>query len=393
MEDLKLAGKRVLIVDDLEQNIDVLMRFLKPMGFAVAAAQTGEEALAQVRDHPPDVILLDLVMPGMNGFEVCRQLKQSERTRHIPVIIITGIQDKQANVDAVEAGADDFLLKPFDRVLLEARIRSSVKAKVLHDRLLAYQQELEDRVAERTKQLALTQHITVFSLAKLSESRDTETGDHLERMRSYTRELAIELSSWPEYEDVIHSTFVEELYHSSPLHDIGKVGIPDRILLKPGKLSQEEFEVMKSHTLIGGDTLQAADVEAGQDSFLAMGRDIAYFHHEKYDGSGYPYGAAAKEIPLPARIVALADVYDALSSKRPYKEPFDHERSKQIILEGRGTHFDPDVVDAFLSREARFVEIRTHFQGTGRLAPIQELVERIRDEGPAPEQGGKQESS
>jgi putative two-component system response regulator len=357
----------------------VLTRFLLPMGFEVAGVKSGEEALVQVEQFPPDVILLDLMMPGLNGFDVCRQLKQSDRTRHIPIIIITGISDKQANVEAVEAGADDFLIKPFDRVLLEARIRSSVKAKLLHDRLLAYQQELEERVVERTQQLEMTQHITVFSLAKLSESRDTETGDHLERMRSYTRELALELSTWSQYAEVIHSTFVEELYHSSPLHDIGKVGIPDRILLKPGKLSMEEFEIMKTHTLIGGDTLQAADAEAGRDSFLAMGRDIAYYHHEKYDGSGYPHGAAGTEIPLPARIVALADVYDALSSKRPYKEPFDHETSRKIILEGRGKHFDPDVVDAFLAREKRFVEIREHFQGSGLLAPIQKLVESIEE--------------
>lgn len=379
MEDLKLAGKRVLVVDDLEQNIDILTQFLKPMHFEIRGVRSGEEALAAVEQDPPDVILLDLAMPGMNGFQVCRHLKQSEHTRHIPVIIITGISDKQANVEAVEAGADDFLIKPFDRVLLEARIRSSIKAKVLQDRLLAYQHELEDRVAERTQQLELTQHITVFSLAKLSESRDTETGDHLERMRSYTRELALELSTWPKYAATIHTEFVEELYHSSPLHDIGKVGIPDRILLKPGKLSGEEFEIMKTHTLIGGDTLRAADMEAGQDSFLAMGRDIAYYHHEKYDGSGYPYGTAGSDIPLPARIVALADVYDALSSKRPYKEPFDHETSRKIILDGRGTHFDPDVVDAFLARESRFVDIRQYFQGTGRLAPIQALVEAIEE--------------
>ncbi|MBI2433907.1 MAG: response regulator [Candidatus Hydrogenedentes bacterium] len=379
MDDFSLAGRKVLVVDDLEQNVEVLRRFLEPMGFEVHSASHGEEAIEVVNASPPDVLLLDLVMPGMDGFEVCRRLKRSEQTRHIPVIIITGVSDKQANVDAVDAGADDFLTKPFDKVLLEARIRSSIRAKLLQDRVLAYQQELEMRVAERTKQLELSQHITVFSLAKLSESRDVETGDHLERIRSYARELADELALWPKYHGVIRNEFVEELYHSSPLHDIGKVGIPDRILLKPGKLTTEEFEIMKTHTLIGGDTLRAADMEAGRDSFLAMGRDIAYYHHEKYDGSGYPYGMGGGDIPLPARIVALADVYDALSSKRPYKEPFDHETSRKILLEGRGKHFDPDVVDAFLKREERFLYIRQHFQGTGRLAPIQRLVEAIEE--------------
>lgn len=389
MEEMDLSGRKVLVVDDLEQNVDILTRFLEPMGFYTRSADSGLAALDLVEEDPPDVILLDLMMPGMNGFDVCRRLKRSQKTRHIPVIIITGMSDKQANVDAVEAGADDFLIKPFDRVLLEARIRSSVKSKLLHDKVLAYQSVLEERVAERTRQLEITQHVTVFSLAKLSESRDTETGDHLERMRSYTRELALELSFWPQYRHAINSTFVDELYHSSPLHDIGKVGIPDRILLKPGKLTFEEFEIMKTHTLIGGDTLRAADIEAGSGSFLAMGRDIAFFHHEKFDGSGYPYGVSGEEIPLPARIVALADVYDALSSKRPYKEPFDHPRSKAIILEGRGTHFAPDVVDAFLAREQRFVEIRQHFQGTGQLAPIQALVEAIEEK----EQGLQEQNS
>ncbi len=282
--------------------------------------------------------------------------------------------DKDTNVKAIKCGADDFLIKPFDRILLEARIKTSITTKVLHDHLVEYKNELEQKVAERTEQVVLTQQVTVFALAKLAESRDNDTGDHLERMRSYARELAVEVVSKPKYSGLYDDDYVVEIFKSTPLHDIGKVGIPDNILLKPGKLTSEEFEIMKRHTTIGGDTLKAADTEAGCDSFLAMGRDIAYFHHEKWDGSGYPFGLAGENIPLCARIAALADVYDALSARRPYKEPFEHEKCRAIILEGRGSHFDPDVVDAFVALESRFLEIRAEFQGDGRLSPIQELV-------------------
>ncbi len=370
-------GKHILVVDDLPENALVLKSFLSPMGYHIASAQNGETALEMVATDPPDVILLDLMMPGMDGFEVCRRLKQDSATQHIPVIIVTGMSDRDSNVRAVEAGADDFLIKPFDRILLEARIKTSARGKVLHDQLIKYKQELEDKVEERTAQVVSTQQVTVFSLAKLAESRDNETGDHLERMRSYARELSEEFMSLPKYEGTLDVSFVNEMYKSTPLHDIGKVGIPDQILLKPGKLTREEFEIMKRHSMIGGDTLKAADIEAGRDSFLAMGRDIAYYHHEKWDGSGYPFGLAGEDIPLTARITALADVYDALSSRRPYKEPFSHEKSKAIILEGKGSHFDPDVVDAFLAREERFLAIRESFQGNGELAPIQSLAKAL----------------
>jgi len=370
-------GKHILVVDDLPENSIVLQSFLSPMGYLIESASDGETALQMVADNPPDVILLDLMMPGMDGFEVCRRLKQDPDTHHIPVIIVTGMSDRDSNVRAVEAGADDFLIKPFDRILLEARIKSSAKGKLLHDQLIHYKQDLERKVEERTQQVVLTQQVTVFSLAKLAESRDNETGDHLERMRSYARILSEEFADMEKYQGKLHDNFVDEIYQSTPLHDIGKVGIPDRILLKPGKLTPEEFGIMKHHSQIGGDTLKAADAEAGRDSFLAMGRDIAYYHHEKWDGSGYPFGLSGTDIPLAARIAALADVYDALSSKRPYKEPFSHEKSKAIILEGRGSHFDPDVVDAFLAREEQFLDIRHSFQGKGELAPIQALANTL----------------
>jgi putative two-component system response regulator len=297
------------------------------------------------------------------------------------VIVITGISDRTANVKAIDAGADDYLTKPFDRILLEARIRASLRTKLLQDQVYEYQRNLESKVVERTRQLTKTQAVAVFSLAKLAESRDNETGDHVERVRSYARVLAESLSRLPKYQNVIGAEFIDEIYKSAPLHDIGKVGIPDRILLKPGKLSDFEFEIMKSHAKIGGDTLRAADLAAGGASFLSMARDIAYHHHEKWDGSGYPDGLVGEAIPLPARILALADVYDALSSKRPYKEAFPHEKCKAIVLAGRGSHFDPDVVNAFLDQEDAFLVIREEYVDDGAPSHIQSLVDQLETAG------------
>ncbi len=378
----------ILVVDDMPENIALMRRLLAPKGYTIAEALGGVAALEVVATDPPDVILLDLIMPDMNGFEVCDRLKRDLNTRHIPIIIITGVAEHDANIRALEAGVDDFLIRPIDPVLLDARIRSSVKSKALQDQIIKYQRRLEgdnlaleERVRERTAQLERTQQVTMFSMARLAESRDPETGEHLERMRRYVREIAIEMGSWAKYEGIIDSGFVEILYYSSPLHDIGKVGIPDQILLKPGKLTPEEFDIMKTHTLVGGDTLKAADEEAGGNSFLTMGRDIAYYHHEKWDGNGYPYGLQGEDIPLPARIVALGDAYDALTSKRPYKEPFSHEKSRDIILEAAGTHFDPDVIEAFKARDTRFIRIRDQYQDSGHLTHIEQInqtLERLR---------------
>jgi len=390
MEVSQHSNHTILIVDDLQENAKILETFLRPQGYRSVCVNSGREALDFVDRQPPDVILLDLMMPNMDGFEVCRHLKQDIKTYHIPVIIITGLTEKEANVRALEAGADDFLVKPFDYVLLRARISSSLRSKVLQDQVIQYQEQLEEanhnlerRIKDGTAQVARTQQVAVFSLAKLAESRDTETGTHLERMRSYAREIAEELSSWEKYSGGLPVDFADQVFHSSPLHDIGKVGIPDAILLKPGKLSVQEFEIMKTHAQIGGDTLRAADIEAGQESFLAMGRDIAYHHHERWDGKGYPFGQREEEIPLAARIVAVSDVYDALSSKRPYKEAFSHEKSRDIIIEGRGTAFDPDAVDAFLVREDAVLSIRERFQdktATTLIHRLSQMLESFQEE-------------
>ncbi len=368
---------RILIVDDLQDNVEILGSFLSAKGYEIDSANDGKEALRVISEKPPDIVLLDLIMPELDGFGVCRRLKEDPATQRIPVIIITGVAEKEANVKAIESGADDFLIKPFDAVLLDARIRSSLRSKRLQDEIIRHQEALERRVKDRTAQVTRTQNVAVFSLAKLAESRDTETGEHLERMRAYAREIAIGLSRLPKYKEIIDEEFVHALYCSSPLHDIGKVGIPDRILLKPGKLTADEFDIMKNHSAIGGDTLRAADEEAGQDSFLAMGRDIAYYHHERWDGNGYPNGLKGEEIPLSARIVAVSDVYDALTSKRPYKEPMSHEKSRKIIVENSGSQFDPDIVRSFLDREQQILSIRKRARDSGEPSAIQRIHERL----------------
>ena len=376
----------ILAVDDVQENVHLLTSLLSPKGYAVREAFDGEQALEEVRKSPPDIILLDVMMPGLDGIEVCRRLKSDTATYHIPIIIITGVAAREANLRAIEAGADDYLTKPVDSAMLNTRIQSCLRTKLLQDQIRQYQRQLEhsnetleEHIRERTRQLERTQHVTVFSLARLAESRDTETGEHLNRIRRYVQVLAQEMGRWPQYKNTIDAEFVKELFHSSPLHDIGKVGIPDSILLKPGKLSADEFDIMKAHTIIGGDTLKAADIEAGKGSFLTMGRDIAYYHHEKWDGNGYPFGISGEDIPLVARIVALGDCYDALTSKRPYKEAFSHQTAREIILESKASHFDPDVVDAFLAVEDQFVTIQEALRDAGGPSHIEAITKTLED--------------
>ncbi|MFP4173362.1 MAG: HD domain-containing phosphohydrolase [Candidatus Hydrogenedentota bacterium] len=378
------ATATILVVDDLEENVHFLTKVLQPKGYRVYPAYDGEEALAAVAKYAPDIILLDLMLPKLGGLEVCRRLKADSGTYHIPIVVITGVSERDTNLEAIDVGADEYLVKPVDAPMLHARIRSCLRAKSLQDQVIEYQHKLEEanhnleeRIRERTRQLERTQHVTVFSLARLAESRDTETGEHLSRIRRYVQVLAQQLAESSEYAEVIDEAFLRELFHSSPLHDIGKVGIPDQILLKPGKLTHEEFEIMKLHAVIGGDTLKAADIEAGKDSFLSMGRDIAYYHHEKWNGKGYPSGLKGTEIPLAARIVALCDTYDALTSRRPYKEAFTHEFAKEIIVPERGEQFDPAIVDAFLAVEHRFHAIQQALRDMGQPSHIEKLVQNL----------------
>jgi putative two-component system response regulator len=327
---------RILIVDDSKIALTVLRSALVDSGHEVMTAMDGQEALAILRGGSCRVVISDWEMPRMNGIELCRAIRSEEMLGYVYVILLTGHNLLKERVEGLRAGADDFICKPFDPSELAARIQTA-------ERILALE----------------TRDVTIFAMAKLAESRDPETGAHLERVRSYSRVLAQHLSGVEKFRAQINAEYVRLIYLTSPLHDIGKVGIPDCVLLKPGRLSDREFEIMKTHATLGAQTLDAALRQFPGVKFLQMGRDIAASHHERFDGTGYSQGLIGESIPLCARIVALADVYDALTSKRVYKDAFAHDIARSIILKEAGSHFDPDVVDAFLKNEARFVSIRT----------------------------------
>jgi putative two-component system response regulator len=353
----------ILVVDDEEANRKSLSMILETFGYRAFQAENGKRAVEMVAAERIDVILLDLMMPVMNGFEVCRTLKANPSTRNIPIVVVTAVSDDSNHLNALKAGADDFLPKPYNIHLLKARLRSLVQMKMLYDMNVDYRAKLEKDNTQLMQELIKTQDATIFSLAKLAEFRDPETGDHLERMRQYGKLLTESLRRTSRYSTYISDRYINNIFKSMPLHDIGKVGIQDNILLKPGKLTSEEFDIMKTHTTIGGDAIRSAIQVVGRErSFLTMGMHIAYYHHERWDGKGYPKGIAADNIPLSARVSSIADVYDALTSVRVYKDALPHEKACDIILEGRGTQFDPDLVDVFEKNEEDFARIKTKYR-------------------------------
>lgn len=334
---------RVLIVDDAPENIRILAESLKNE-YIIMFACNGENALKLAKcSTPPDLILLDVVMPGMDGYEVCRRLKKDEQTRNIPVIFVTGQAEETDEARGLHLGAVDYIGKPFRTSLVMTRVANQMELKRHRDRL-------DVMVHERTSELILTQEVTITAMATLAEWRDPETGGHIKRTQNYVRTLA-------EHTDKFDAKTLELLYLSAPLHDVGKVSTPDAVLLKPSALTAEEYREMKLHTIRGRDALAAAERKLGCNSFLALAREIAYGHHERWDGKGYPQGISGEAIPLPARIMSLADVYDALISKRVYKPAMKHEEACTIILEGCGTQFDPYLVDCFLQLQDKFDKI------------------------------------
>lgn len=326
---------RVLIVDDDDITAAILEHALVRFGYDVAVARDGREAFDLVRTGQYRMVVSDWCMPEMTGVELCRQIRKRQTGGYIYIILLTSNSRTEDIVEGLNAGADDYITKPFQPRELQVRLRAG-------ERILS----LESR------------DLTIFALAKLAESRDPDTGAHLERIREYSRIMAEELVTGGRYSEELDGDFVEMIYLTSPLHDIGKVGIPDEILLKPGRLTPDEFEIMKRHTIIGGETLDVLASAHPEARYLLLARDIAWSHHEWFDGSGYPRGLAGEEIPLCGRIVAVADVYDALTSKRVYKSAYDHEMASSVIREGCGTHFDPDVVEAFLRRESEFLALK-----------------------------------
>jgi len=355
----ELSDCTVLVVDDTEANVDILVDALGE-SYDVSVAMDGREALESVAEEPPDLILLDIMMPEMDGYDVCQRLKGDERYTGIPIIFLTALTEIENKTKGFKMGAVDYITKPFEITEVQARVKTHLSL-VLAGRELEMQNEiLEIKVLERTRELAVTQDVTIHSLASLAETRDNETGGHILRTQRYVQALAHQLADDPKYADALDEKTVDLLFKSAPLHDIGKVGVPDAILLKPGKLTDEEFDTMKTHCELGYQALLRAEKlfeMESRPSFLSHARDIAHAHQEKWDGSGYPQGLKGEEIPLSGRIMAVADVYDALICKRVYKPAFPHEKAVSIISEGRGSHFDPDVVAAFLEIQETFKKI------------------------------------
>lgn len=353
---VETLGHKILVVDDTPENIYLMIDVLSDE-YTIVVATGGPNALEMARIEPlPDIILLDVKMPGMDGYEVCRRLKEDDLTKSIPVIFITKMSDVDDERRGLDLSAVDYIHKPFSPPLLKARIRNHLELK-------QYRDHLEEMIQARTRELQLTQDAAIFGLAILAEFRDLETGMHIKRTQHYVLLLADYLKDHPRFADYFDENTLQRLYDSAPLHDIGKVGVPDSILLKPGELTKDELEIMKLHTAYGRDVVRRIELgmhDTKASSFLRLAEEIAHTHHECWDGSGY-YGLKGDEIPISGRLMAMADVYDALTSKRVYKEALEHEKAMEIIIKGDGRtspeHFDPDVLQAFIDLHEEFQRI------------------------------------
>jgi putative two-component system response regulator len=366
---------KVMIVDDEAFNIKVVQAHLSLAGYCRFITTTDPKpVLAMIASELPDIVLLDIMMPAVSGLDILRMMQADEDLKHIPVIVLTAADSEEIKMEALELGATDFLNKPVNLPELVLRVRNVLFVKAHQDHLKDYARELAHEVRLRTSELAVSRLELIHCLARTAEFRDNETGRHVARVGRYAEIIARKLN--------LDERTVELIAHAAPLHDMGKVGVPDSILLKPGKLTPEEYEIMqqhsihgkrtfepmtdaewqlfKSHTLLGEDIL-----DAESSPLIQMASKIALTHHEKWDGSGYPLGLAGEDIPLPGRITAVADVFDALSSRRPYKPAIPLNRCFEIMAEGRGNHFDPKVVDAFLACREEVVAVRMDLADVG----------------------------
>ncbi|WP_421187709.1 HD-GYP domain-containing protein [Aeromonas sanarellii] len=364
----------ILVVDDTPDNLMLMAELLKDK-YRVKLANHGEKALRILAGDPlPDLILLDIMMPGLSGLQVAEQLQQDARTRHIPIIFLTSMAAVESELQGLALGAVDYITKPISPSRVLARVETQIKLKAAADFLRDQNDFLEQEVQRRTREVMAIQEVTIQAMASLAETRDNETGNHIRRTQHYVKLLAELLRDHPRFRHFLNDETIHLLFKSAPLHDIGKVGIPDHILLKPGRLTKEEFEVMMTHTTLGRDAIQRAEDQLGFPvDFLRLAKEIAYSHQEKWDGSGYPQGLSGDDIPISARLMAVADVYDALISHRVYKPGMPHEEAVDIIRQGGGWHFDPDVCAAFLSATEQFKAIAERFsdseQGLAKQQP------------------------
>lgn len=358
---------RILIIDDNQANVDLLEATLDSAGYVSLLSLTDpREAEGMYIAYRPDLVLLDINMPYLDGFQLMERFKKIEENSYIPVIVLTALQDDETRLRALTQGAQDFLTKPFDRLETLTRIKNTLMVRLLHNQVKNQNQILEKKVHERTRELEETRHEIIYRLGRAAEYRDNETGDHLIRM-SKMGQLLGSLAGMSE-------SATELFLTASPMHDIGKIGIPDSILLKPDKLTPEEWRIMKTHTTIGADLLDGHDSE-----LMITARNIALVHHEKWDGSGYPNGLQGEAIPLMGRLAGLVDVFDALSSKRPYKDPYPTDKVIEIIKKERGRHFDPTLTDLFLNNLEQFLLIQKKFAHIDDLAPANYTLSK-RDE-------------
>ena len=377
---LDLGEKRtVLVVDGTPDNLSLMSSLLRTE-YRVKLASNGDQALKIASTTgKPDLILLDIVMPDMDGYEVLRRLRADPATADIPVIFLTAMGSTEDEKIGLDMGAVDYITKPISPATVMARVRNHIELKLAREFLQNQSRYLEQEVQKRTREIVAIQDITVRAMALLAETRDNETGNHLRRTQKYVKALAIYLRNHPRFAAELSPEAIESLYKSAPLHDIGKVGIPDRILLKPGNLDDSEFETMKTHTTLGHAALVHAGEEGGQDMpFMRYAKEITLSHQEKWDGSGYPQGLRGDTIPISARLMALADVYDTLISKRAYKRAFTHEEASAIIHKGRNAHFDPDIVDAFTAIEGQFQTIASDF-ADGDVEGVAEVLCTVSD--------------
>lgn len=352
---------RILVVDDTPDNLTLMSALLKDR-YRVQLANQGERALKLVESHPPDLILLDIMMPGIDGYQVLQQLQADTKLAQIPVIFLTAKSEPEDERYGLQLGAVDYITKPISPAILLARVHTHLMLKEARDFLQDRNAFLEAEVQRRTRDVQAIQDVSILAMASLAETRDNETGNHIRRTQHYVRLLAKQLQTLPLYASQLSDEVIEILFKSAPLHDIGKVGIPDRILLKPGPLTADEFEIMKSHTWLGREAIERAEQRLGFEvDFLRYAKQIAQSHQEKWDGSGYPEGLTAEQIPLAARLMAVADVYDALISRRVYKPPFPHQQALDFIRAASGQHFDPAVVEALLAVEASMRQVAEQF--------------------------------